>query len=492
MELEKKTFMQQELLNQLSSQISSHIGIYFPPEQAHALEKKILPALPELGCKDLVDCIDSFLQKRFTKMHLNILAKYLTIGETYFFRDKNAFAMLKEVILPEIIAKHQNSDRTIRLWTAASATGEEPYSLAILLRELIPSIEKWNIQIIATDLNPLFLKKAREGRYKSWSFRSTPKEIFDRYFKKAENGDAVLLPSIRNMVRFYPLNLIEGPYYQFNPELKNLDLIVCNNVLIYFSPEQIKWTVKNLSLSLVKEGWLCVSSVEVPFINDSHLSPVIGHKTTAFKKALPLVKKTESIKEIKPVKEHPKKSEDLSVKKPLSQEEFYECCLSMYRSGFYSEVILQLAGELTPNKYQNPSLKKHLKELKLLIYALANQGKFAAAKNWCELALKAHKLDPELHYLYATVLQFLGEEENSQNALRAALYLDPDMVSAHFSMAMMLLKKNNKVDAKRHFDIILKLLQKMQSSDYLVGMENVTAGALNAIILEITKGDSDG
>lgn len=488
MEVEKKIAYSKELINQLSNLISSQIGIYFPPDQIKGLERKLISAMPELGYKDIQECLEGLIQqKQFTKTQLEVLSKHLTIGETYFFRDKNMFAMLKDVILPDIKAKHQNTDRTIRIWSAACATGEEAYSLAILISELIPPKERWNIRIFATDLNPSFIKKGKEGRYKSWSFRSMPEKTYEHYFSRQRKGELLVVPSIRSMVQFAPLNLIEGAYCQSIPELKNLDLILCNNVLIYFSLMQIKATIGYLTNALAKDAWLVVSSVEVPFVNDPHLLPVAGHKTTVFKKSLSIPKKVEKIKEI--VVRAPVKPKEIPIpeSKPVTKEEFYECCLSMYRSGLYKEVIHQLTQGLTPHKHQTYPLKKRLREVKLLIHSLANLGKFDLAKNWCEAALKADRLDKELHYLHAAIMQELNENDKALSSLRASLYLDPDMVASRFLSGMLLLKQNDLNAAKKQMQNTLSLIEKMQDAELIPCMENITAAELKTVITGLAK-----
>jgi len=468
----------------LSSHISKEIGIYFTPEQSKQLEKKLLPALPELGFKSLQECVDTLIKAKFTKSQVDTLAKYLTIGETYFFRDKNIFAMLKDVVFPEIIKNHE-LDRTIRIWSAAAATGEEAYSLAILISEVLPKNEFWNVRIIGTDINPLFLKKAREARYKAWSFRALPKETFEHYFKKEDKGEVSVIPSIRSMVKFTQLNLIDGAYAQFNPELKNLDLILCNNVLLYFAPAEIKATVKNLVHTIAKDGWLYVSSVEVPYIHDTELTPIIGHKTTVFRKYKPEIPKKKEVVEKALENEPPQK-------KPLSEKEFYECCHSMYRSGFYAEVINQLTHALSANQYQTPSIKKKLKEVKLLINALLNQGKFETAKKWCETGLGSDKLDKELHYLHATILQEIGDQDKASEELRKALFIDPNMVAAHFLSGILSLKKKDQMSAMKQFDNAIELLKKVGPEESIPGMENITAGELAGVTMQMRKEIDNG
>src|SRR5439155_1198969 len=113
-----------------------------------------------------------------------------------------------------------------------------------------------------------FLKKAGNGLYKKWSFRATMPEILEKYFVGSENGTHMIIPEIKNMARFSYTNLVENSYPE---EMHNVDLILCHNVLIYFSEKEIKTTIGKFAARLAENGWLSVSSVEVPFVKDKHL-----------------------------------------------------------------------------------------------------------------------------------------------------------------------------------------------------------------------------
>lgn len=507
MKVEKRsTHILPELLSGISSRLSQQIGIFFPIGELHVLEKKLETALPELGFDNLQECADFLLQAALSQPQIEILAKHLTIGETYFFRDKNLFAMLKREILPEIIRRHQNKDRKIRVWSTACATGEEPYSIAILLNELIGGRDKWNIEIVASDINPLFLKKAKAARYKAWSFRSMPEEIISRNFRKEAHGEFVLLPSVASLVRFQSLNLIADPQNAVGPLLMDFDLVLCNNVLIYFSKEQVKKTVGRLVSSMAEEGWLTVSAVEVPYIQDPRLATVSGSQITVFKKThkkpAPPNLRTPHI-DSAPAKAHPEAAlvralaappsvenkQEAPAKKPEKHDEmeFYETCLSMYRQGLYLDVSLQLTRALGAFVSGNTQLGSKIRELRLLINSLANQGKLKEALEWCQKALKTDKLEPEIHCLHASVLQELHEDEKAMHALKSALYLNPNMIAAHFSLGLLLLKRGEIPAGKKQLHIALTLLEKIGIKDQVPGMEEVLAGELIATIDRLAK-----
>ncbi len=197
-----------------------------------------------------------------TRSQIEILASHLTVGETYFFRDKRLFKTLEESILSELIQLRRNSGRYLRIWSAGCSSGEEPYSIAILLSKMIPDIGDWGITILATDINTRFLQKAADGVYGNWSFRDIEPGIKEGFFNQKEDGRFEVLSRIREMVTFSYLNLVEDAYPSLVNNTNALDIIFCRNVLMYFVPELAGKVVRNLHRSLVDGGFLIVSPTE--------------------------------------------------------------------------------------------------------------------------------------------------------------------------------------------------------------------------------------
>lgn len=156
----------------------------------------------------------------------------LTIGETYFFRNAAHFAALRERVLPELLERRAGVG-SLRLWSAGCATGEEPYSLAMALADALPASPPWQVSILATDLNPQFLERARAALYGAWSFRETRDELRERCFTP-EGPRWRLRPELRRQVLFARLNLAEASYPAVANGTVALDLIFCRNVTIYF------------------------------------------------------------------------------------------------------------------------------------------------------------------------------------------------------------------------------------------------------------------
>ena len=249
-------------MDQLAELISNKMGLHFPKERWNDFERGLSAASKEFGFSNMHDCIDRLLSSELSKQQIEMLAGYLTVGETYFFREKKSFEILENQILPGLIDKRKQKEKTIKIWSAGCATGEEPYSIAILLTRIIPDLNDWNITILATDINPHFLKKAKEGCYGQWSFRDAPLWLKEQYFIKTGDNWFELLPSIKKMVQFNYLNLAENTYPSVLNQTNAMDIIFCRNVIMYFSSELIKKTIQKFYQSLVNGGWLIVSPVE--------------------------------------------------------------------------------------------------------------------------------------------------------------------------------------------------------------------------------------
>jgi chemotaxis protein methyltransferase CheR len=189
------------------------------------------------------------------------LIALLTNSESYFFRDREQFSLLRNHILPELVQRKQES-QTIRICSAGCSSGEEPYSIAILLKEIIPELEHWNLTILGVDINQVALKKAEAGIYSPWSFRSVSSEVKQQYFQFI-NNQYHIDSKIKEMVRFKTLNLIGDQFPQQDSELKEMDLIVCRNVLIYFETLAVSKVLSKFHQTLQPLGYLLTGHAEL-------------------------------------------------------------------------------------------------------------------------------------------------------------------------------------------------------------------------------------
>lgn len=202
----------------------------------------------------------------------------LTTNETLFFRDVHPFQALRERIVPEI-AERNAASRSLRLWCAACSTGQEPYSIAMLLRAHFPQLDGWKIRILATDISASVLRRAAEGRYNQTEInRGLPAAMMVRFFEQRTKYWEIA-PEIRRMVVFQPRNLIE-PW----PEESPFDLIFARNVMIYFDVAARATLLGRLALRLAPEGWLLMGAGESAIGISDAFKPVAVGKTVFFRK----------------------------------------------------------------------------------------------------------------------------------------------------------------------------------------------------------------
>jgi chemotaxis protein methyltransferase CheR len=446
-----------------------------------------------IGFQDPKDFLNFLSDTDLTKKHIVTLARDLTVGETYFFRHHLTYEALKNTILPEIIERRRSS-RRIRIWSAGCCTGEEPYSIAILMKQLIRNLPEWNVSLLGTDINEEFLQKAQAGAYKEWSFRDTPSTIKGSYFTKIDDKHYQLNQDIRNMVKFEFLNLISNSYPSDDTGTQNMDLILCNNVLIYFSQEKIKEVIEKFSSALTDQGWLVVSTIEVPFIENANLLQTKVGDLFFFrkgKKNLPAAKaekprapkKIEIKREtppIAPISPKPKQEPLKDSNKPLEWEAFY-------LAQNYERSAALLEKELERRHSAKEKSSKSENEIAHLIKSYANLGNIPKAREWCERGLMETKINPLFHYLHGMILQEVDSYEDAVAAYRKALFLDPNFIMAHFSLGSISLKKGDIKTARRHLRNSLELLSRGRPGEILLGTDELVAERLLVIVDNLLK-----
>ncbi len=488
------------LLSQVSEFITERMGLHFPKERWRDLERGIESATAELGFQDAESCLQSLVSSALTKGQVEILARHLTVGETYFFRDERSFEILEQRVLPELIFTRRGSNQRLRIWSAGCCSGEEAYSIAILLRKVIPELKDWNITILATDINSQALRKASEGVYTEWSFRTTSEKLKQNYFKPTKDGRWALPQSIREMVTLQCLNLAEDVYPSLWSNTNAMDVIFCRNVLMYLSPEAARKVVHRLYQCLMDGGWLFVSPSEVSQSLFSQFSAmnfpgaIVYQKEahrflsaendfhSSFSQAIPSLPPIADAIPPNPVSEVLKfealpepVASDAEVRdgEEQSSTSLGET-LALYEQGDYEEaasrlLVLSQSGE-------------DAKVMSLLARVFANRGKLAEALGWCEKAIAAEKTNPEYHYLLATILQEQGALAEALSSLKRTLYLDQDFVLAHFALGNLTLRGARLEESDKHFKNALSLLRAYRPDDILPHSEGMTAGRLMEII----------
>lgn len=207
---------------------------------------------------DLLDADGGLLRwtgQPLRREQVEALAERLAIGETYFFREPAAFALLEHELLPALIASQRGPAR-LRLWSAGCCTGEEAWSLAIVAQRLLGAHPQADIEVLGTDIHPGFLARAAEGVYGDWSFRGAVPGPGAACLAPTEDGRWAVSEGLRRLVRFAHLNLAA------DHDAVGMDVILCRHVLMYFDAVQARRAVARLHRALVPGGWLIVGSAE--------------------------------------------------------------------------------------------------------------------------------------------------------------------------------------------------------------------------------------
>lgn len=454
------------LLSELSGLLAERIGLHFPKERWGDLDRGIVAAARVFGKVDAPVCARWLLSAPLTRTQIEILAGHLTVGETYFFREKRSFEVLEQHILPALL--HTRAEKQLRIWSAGCCTGEEPYSISMLLDRLIPSPETWNITLLATDINPEFLRKAREGVYSDWSFRDTPDWFRERYFNRGKNASYEVHELIRKRVTFAYLNFADDVYPSVTNNTHSMDVIFCRNVLMYFSAERAKKAVENLYRSLLDGGWLIVSPTETSNSLFSAFTAVEFPGVVLYQKRVGVEPRIAAAGYPIPVCVAPPGNSDL----PLVSE------------SIAAEVTRSVSVNAPPPEAVHATTKQDdsPNSPAFMARACANQGQLTEAVKWCEQAIAADKLNPVNQYLLATIQQELGWNAAAMQSLQRALYLDPDFVLAHFVLGNLCQLQGRRHEAERYFDNALALLHAFPHDAPLPESEELTAGRLMEII----------
>ncbi len=268
------------LFEQYRDIIYEKTGIYFQDNKKYLLESRIRRRLKSSGHPDYQSYLQH-LQNEGMRSELPELLNAITINETSFFRIIPQVDVLQKHILPNIIAEREKTTRQVRIWSAGCSTGNEPYTIALIVKDhLIPCYPHIQFEIIGTDLNTEMLEIARAGVYSPHAVRNVPPAVLERYFIKRRDRFE-LKPEVRQMVRFFRQNLSDRVSMA---NMHHFDLVLCANVLIYFDTRSKQQVVMALYDSMNPGGYLLVGFSETLYGVTQAFTPVRFDKTIAYRK----------------------------------------------------------------------------------------------------------------------------------------------------------------------------------------------------------------
>lgn len=245
---------------QLRDFIYSQCGIYIAENRMYLVENRLSNRLKELNLKTFGEYYHYLRYDVNRRKELNRLFEVVTTNETSFYRNPPQLKVFQEKVLTAVIeAQRAKNDKKIRIWSAGCSTGDEPYTIGIILHEVLRSeITQWNIKISATDLSEAVLQSARRGCYSEYALRTTPRDIVSRYFTK-DGAQFAICDKVKRLVSFSQLNLSDML------AIKRLDrshIVFCRNVIIYFNDEMKKQVISSFYDNLLPGGYLLIGHSE--------------------------------------------------------------------------------------------------------------------------------------------------------------------------------------------------------------------------------------
>ncbi|MDO8410494.1 MAG: CheR family methyltransferase [Phenylobacterium sp.] len=377
----------------------------------------------------------------------------ITVGETYFLRYVEQFAALRATILPELIARNAER-RRLRIWSAGCATGAEPYSVAILVTELLGDrIADWRITILGTDINEAALEAARTASFGAWALRSLSADQRSAWFIPEERSWR-LRPRFRSLVRFQHGNLLDLLGADAPLDLTDFDLILCRNVLIYFHPDTMNAVVAALADRLEPEGWLLVGHAEPNPGFEAHVRTVSLPGATAYRRR----------SGDDPDPEPPEAWAPLVFEPPV---------LTRPTPPPSSGPRAIQAPPAPPPAPVPTSISE--------IRALADLGRFAEAAEACARALQSNPADPVAHFYLGLVKQAQGQLHQAEDALRRAVYLDGDFLMAQYHLGLVRLERGSAAEGRRTLAAAARMAASLSPTTGLCEGEGLTAADLREL-----------
>lgn len=445
----------------------------------------------------------------------------MTNKESYFFRDKGQIALLSNHILPELIER-KKSTRSIRICSAGCSTGQEPYSIAILLQQLLPDIERWQIKIYGIDINKESLAVAQQGNYNEWSFRVVQDDIKQRYFRKV-NNEYYLNEDIKKMVKFRRVNLVKDMFPSDDSDISDMDLVICRNVFIYFVELAIIRVLEKFYNTLQPFGYLMTGHAEVAqenlkrfqtklfpesiiyqrpseslqnlgqgfqdythfpnqvktpnfTFNSQNTTPIknIQQPLTSpfsFSSSATIKPQNSTVKKVEQIQ--PKIDTQDKTKQPESKDQYLQEILDFIKQKSYFLAIPRLEKILAKSPYNSQA---HC----LLGEIYANMGKYKEAIESCNNAISADSLITKPYYLLGQIADEQGNLAQAKQYFNKVIYLDPNAVYAYYKLANIYQQEGNYERRKKMQQSTLKILQSMPENTLIPEINNMKVSDLIA------------
>lgn len=455
------------ILSACQHRISELWGLHFPPERWRDLVRHLRGVADALNIS-LTACVDGLLNEPPQPEIMDVCVREFTVGETYFLRDPDFFSQLRRASLVPLVERRRRAqDFRLRFWSAGCCTGEEAYTLAILLRDLLPDPENWRIDIIATDINPAFLSKARKGQFSNWSFRQVNDGWRQRHFVKEANRWRIN-DAYRNTVRFVEHNLVDACYPDSAQGLNDCDVILCRNVLMYFNPVQAASVLQRMLTCLSSDGVFFLAPAEGLICQAAGLLPELWPGALCLKQTSGQ-KSTGSVAS--------------SIQAPP---------VSVAWRTVEPEIRTPQTDTIASDAESNPELQAQASMVADKARAYANQHQLQEALDWLEQAIALNRLDPALYWLQASLQIEQGARPRALSTLRKAIYLQPDFVMAHYVCGLLSAGIGESFNAERDLKNCVCLLERLADTETLPESEGLSVKDLKHLVRDALGKIRDG
>ena len=478
-------------VEQFRTLVAHRLGLSYEDGKLDYLAEVAQRRMESVGCSRFAAYLELLSTSRGKDSELRALAEQLTINETFFFRNADNFRALAELVLPARV-RARGGDKRLRLLSAGCASGEEAYTLAILLREALPELASWDVKILGLDINPAILAKAAQARYSSWALRATSDEMRRRWFR-ADGRDFVLVPEVQKMVTFEERNLIDDDPL-FWPAL-GCDVVFCRNVLMYFTPEKALAVVNRISRALLPGGYFFLGHAETlrGLSTEFHLCHT--HETFYYRRRTPsettdetalwagsalrrvedplpaVVEATASwvdvihraSERIATLAAGPADSTSRDAAAPAAPARTWNLglVLEAVRQERFSDA-LELISSLPADAHEDPDA------LLLRAALLTNHGKLEEAEEVCSRLLALDELNAGAHYLTALCREHAADSEGAVEHDQTAVYLDAGFAMPHLHLGLMARRSGDAAAAQRELGKALVLLAREDASRLLL------------------------
>nr|UXE44626.1 hypothetical protein Hi04_10k_c2835_00031 [uncultured bacterium] len=397
------TAEQFDLLRRLLADVA---GLVFDDTRRESMAYSIAERLRETGARD----VPSYLARLEDPVERQRLVDEVTIQETHFFRNPPQVRALRQHVLPELLKQAEANGRRLRIWSAGCSTGEEPYSVAMLLRELLPSMDGWDVKVLATDVSQRALVAARGARYGSRAVMNASPEELARFFVAHPDDTYEVRPEVRDLVEIRHHNLVTEavPF----PSNERIDLVLCRNVTIYFSRETTRELMRRLHTCLRDGGYLFLGHSETLWqVSDDFRLVSLGSGESAafvYRRLDAVTPERRTVLPDRRTGEDPKPAE--------------------------RRVRARRSEKATKPVVAKPAPPSADSLIAAARTALA-KGRYDEAAGLAEQAVAVEPLRGEAFYLRGLALVDLGDDDRALVELRKAVYLEPEMGFAHFLLA---------------------------------------------------------